>query len=773
MREKKIIQCLLVLLVTSTTGYAQSLTGRIVDTSKLAVDFANVVLLSLPDSTFLQGTITNEKGDFSFQNIDTKEKCLQISYLGYETLDLLCSQGDVGTLVLHPASIMLEEAVITGRRPTHILKGNSLTTNIEHTLLSNIGTGSDVLKRIPGIRVGQDKSVEVFGKGAPLVYINNRLVRDNQELEQLNSNEIVKIELITNPGAEYDATVKAVLRIKTAKPIGEGFGGYVRGTGSYMDGWAHSQQVNLNYRKGGFDLFGTVRNTAIMQKQDESIQMTLYGEKQWNIEDKAIIDVKAKNLTAQVGSNFVFNEQHAIGMTYDLTRSPYSNDMNLYQDYNVYQDGLFYDQMNSSISMLKRLTTHKVNAYYGGKAGKLAIDFNFDYLYGTNKNGQYTVENSMNQESRIVTSLGNASYHLVAGKLLLSYPIAVGTIKLGTEMSQTDRKDSYSNKENVINSSESRTEEKKIAGFASFGTPIGKTYLDLGLRYEFTKFDYYENEALSADQSRKYSNIFPNLSFSFPLSVLQNSLSYTVKTVRPLYSQLNGNVQYSNRFMYTQGNPELKPQTIHDLTFMTGYKFIQFSASYQYVKDFIVTQREPYGDEGSIALSMFQNYHKNERLNLMLSASPKFSFWEPSMSLFYTQQFFETQYKEGTIKHNNPMAYFTFDNDFVLPKKYIFSVSIDYHTAGSVGVEQQISSYSVGAELRKSFLDDRLLVNLKGTDLFHTIRMGGTQYSRYCTNSYKDTYNSRGIQLLLTYRFNTSRSKYRGTGAANEEMKRL
>lgn len=773
MREKKIIQCLLVLLATSTTGYAQSLTGRVVDTSKLAVDFANVVLLSLPDSTFLQGTITNEKGDFSFQNIDAKEKCMQISYLGYETLDLSCSQGDVGTLVLHPASIMLEEAVITGRRPTHILKGNSLTTNIEHTLLSNIGTGSDVLKRIPGIRIGQDKSVEVFGKGAPLVYINNRLVRDNQELEQLNSNEIVKIELITNPGAEYDATVKAVLRIKTAKPIGEGFGGYIRGTGSYMDGWAHSQQVNLNYRKGGFDLFGTVRNAAIMQKQDESIQMTLYGKKRWNIDDEAIIDVKAKNLTAQVGSNFVFNDHHAIGVTYDLTRSPYSNDMNLYQDYNIYQDGQFYDQMNSSISMLKRLTTHKMNAYYAGKAGELAIDFNFDYLHGTNKNGQYTVENSMNQENRIVTSLGTASYHLVAGKLLLSYPIAVGAIKLGTEMSQTDRKDSYSNKENVINSSKSRTEEKKIAGFASYGTPIGKTYLDLGLRYEFTKFDYYENEELSADQSRKYSNIFPNLSFSFPLSVLQNSLSYTVKTVRPLYSQLNGNVQYSNRFMYTQGNPELKPQTIHDLTFMTGYKFIQFSASYQYVKDFIVTQREPYGDEGSIALSMYQNYHKNERLNLMFSASPKFSFWEPSMSLFYAQQFFETQYKEGTIKHNNPMVYFTFDNDFVLPRKYIFSVNVDYHTAGSVGVEQQISSYSVGAELRKSFLDDKLLVNLKGTDLFHTIRMGGTQYSRFCTNNYKDTYNSRGVQLSLTYRFNTSRSKYRGTGAANEEMKRF
>ena len=57
--------------------------------------------------------------------------------------------------------------------------------------------------------------LEVLGKGKPIIYINGRLIRDNTELEQLNSNEIASIELVTNPGARYDATAKAVVRIRT------------------------------------------------------------------------------------------------------------------------------------------------------------------------------------------------------------------------------------------------------------------------------------------------------------------------------------------------------------------------------------------------------------------------------------------------------------------------------------------------------------------------------------------------------------------------------
>lgn len=91
-----------------------------------------------------------------------------------------------------------------------------------------------------------------------MIYINGRQVRDLSELEQLNSKEIAKVELIINPGAEYDAEVKAVLRIKTVKPVGEGIGGSVRTALQKGELWSNNQQVALNYRKQKLDIFGSL-----------------------------------------------------------------------------------------------------------------------------------------------------------------------------------------------------------------------------------------------------------------------------------------------------------------------------------------------------------------------------------------------------------------------------------------------------------------------------------------------------------------------------------
>ena len=153
--------------------------------------------------------------------------------------------------------MMLDEAVVVGRCPTYSLKQGTLTTNVENTLLSSLGTANDVLKRVPGLQIN-DGDVTVFGKGTPLIYINGRQVRDLSELEQLNSKEIAKVELITNPGAEYDAEVKAVLRIKTVKPVGEGIGGSVRTALQKGELWSNNQQVALNYRKQKLDIFGSL-----------------------------------------------------------------------------------------------------------------------------------------------------------------------------------------------------------------------------------------------------------------------------------------------------------------------------------------------------------------------------------------------------------------------------------------------------------------------------------------------------------------------------------
>lgn len=89
--------------------------------------------------------------------------------------------------------------------------------NIENSDLAKIGTATDILRELPRVDVWADGTVNVFAKGTPLIYINNKQVRSNTELEQLKSNEVKSVELITAPGAKYDATVQSVVRIKTIK----------------------------------------------------------------------------------------------------------------------------------------------------------------------------------------------------------------------------------------------------------------------------------------------------------------------------------------------------------------------------------------------------------------------------------------------------------------------------------------------------------------------------------------------------------------------------
>lgn len=754
---------------------AQNLTGKLIDETKQAVAYANLVLLSLPDSTFLQGTISDEQGIFSLSVTDDTPKVLQISCIGYKKLTRPCTNGSIGIISLSSDAIILNETVITGRRPVYRLKGNSLTTTVQHTLLSTLGTGNEVLKRIPGIRMDNEKNVEVFGKGTPLIYLNGRQIRDKSELNQLNSNDIEKIELITNPGAEYDAEVKAVLRIQTIRPVGEGLGGFARASGNYASAATHSAMANLNYRKGGWDLFGQIMNADTHTEQEEDIELEVTGTEHWYLNNRT--EMKGKHFRAiavQGGINYTFNKSHALGANYQLQRFPYTGTANARQIFEVMRNDMLYDRINANFSMQKRKTIHKVNFYYSGKINeRLSIDLNVDYLSGKSSDKVSNHEISEKQEDRQVNSFGKADYDLYAGKLVFSYPLGKGCLNWGGEANRTNHHDAYRNEQEIVPSNENETDETKFAGFLSYQTELGKLSLNAGLRFEHTHFNYFENGQKQLDQCRTYNDLYPSVSLSIPTGKSRHSLSYAVKTMRPRYEQLNGNVQYSNRYMYKQGNPLLRPETQHDVTYQFGYRFLNLSLTYQYIKNYISTVRELYADNGSISITRDVNTDKNQHLNMMLSFSPEINWWHPSFNLYFTQQFFKARFRQGMMSFNNPVAYFTLNNDFTLPAGFIFSLTGDYHTGGNEGPVQTLSSGTLNIGLRKSWLNGRLQINLDGSDLLHTSRRGGIRYSLSCKHAYTDTFNSRSISLSVLYRFNATRSKYKGTGAANDEIRRL
>ena len=171
----------------------------------------------------------------------------------------------------------LGEVVVKSRLPKTKLTGNSMVTTIQGTILGQSGTAKEMLAKVPGM-TAKGEELEVLGKGTPIFYINGRKMHDKDELKRLRSEEIASVEVITNPGAQYDVTISSVVRIKTIRREGDGFGFDVN-TGLNQDlrfgESAPNAQLNLRYRHNNLDLFGMVN----YWKWD---QTTLFSDEQSN-----------------------------------------------------------------------------------------------------------------------------------------------------------------------------------------------------------------------------------------------------------------------------------------------------------------------------------------------------------------------------------------------------------------------------------------------------------------------------------------------------------
>ena len=248
---------LVLLLIVSLNASAQMFSGRVLDDQKIPVQYATVALLSVADSSLISGTVTDEQGIFKIEVSESKPYLLAVSYVGYKRSIQRLMPSISGDIVIIPDDRMLDEVVVTQHLPLYRLDNGGLTTKVENTILSKAGTAMNVAELLPGVLERPDGTLEVLRKGTPLIYINNREVRHLDELDRLSAENIKQVELITNPSAEYGAAVGAVLKLKTVGKKIDGFGIGLRSVADYSYKIGNNDQLNVEYRQNGLDLFGT------------------------------------------------------------------------------------------------------------------------------------------------------------------------------------------------------------------------------------------------------------------------------------------------------------------------------------------------------------------------------------------------------------------------------------------------------------------------------------------------------------------------------------
>lgn len=740
------------------------LIGRITGEQDQPMAYASISLLSPADSSLIGSGLSNEAGDFVIPT-NASPVIVRCSFVGYKTVCRLCDAAHIGTIRMQPDNYALNGVTVKGRLITPSADG--LTVNIENSALADIGFASDVLRHLPFVSM-KNNAWHVVGKGTPLVYINHRLVRDHTELNQLSSSEIRQVKVCLNPGAEYDATVSAVIIIKTIKQTGEGFSGIV-------DGQARAERVvsseaggTLNYRKSGFDVFGSLRYAIRKLEARQTGEQTFS-----NIHTFEDIQQEGQDftLTTTLGSNYQWNDHSSAGFRYQYTNTPRQH-FNCFNDEVATRDGMLTRHIASKDYRQQKPERHYLNAYcHYGFTEETYLKLDLDFL-----NGRTITNQDYNLGEISLYSRNEARNILYAGRLLFSAPLWGGFVRTGAEVSYTANDNHYDVVDDdiiarSIHSTPNKARQHLLAGFAEYARSWADRWnANLGMRYEFTDFNYFVDGVKSEEASQAYSGLFPSLSVGYKTDDVSLSLAYRYTTRRPTYFALRSAIAINSPYSYEGGNPALQPSKTNMLTVTFSWHELQLMTTYATVKDGISRIYDMFEESDSIMFFQTRNIDARCLSVSAWYAPTLFKIWKPEFKVSFTKPFITYNGKD----YNQPRCYFEMYHLVELTPSLKLFCEADYTTAGHLDSEvgYHYDNFYAEAGCIKTFFHDRLRLMLSVTNLFDSSR----EKWRLDTNGILyEKWNDDGrlaFLLTATYRFNQSKSKYKGT-ASTSELNRL
>ena len=759
--------------------------GLVVDENGEPMPYVNVVLLSLPDSVFVQGAMTDEHGVFKIVT-NVNNGVFKVSSVGYQTLYINAGEGI--TIQMKEDTQILGEVVVKSQLPKTHAKGDAMRTTVAGTILEKAGTVSDALSKIPSLEAERDGAVKVLGRGDAEVYINGRRVHDEKELSRLRSDQIQHVDVIQNPGARYAASTKAVVRITLKKAQGDGFGFHDSAQGVYQYGHTITNNLDVNYRTGGLDITASLwagRYGHSKSRQENVLTYYAGPDRIDGVSSKENYKNVWRGWSPQLQVNYMLDENHSFGAFYKYDSHPSGGYSSLFYT-DSYENNIFKERSESDINQDDKFTKHIFNAYYNGKAGQLSIDLNIDGLFDDTQSPgstrEVTTEAGGSPVNRSIQSNTVSSNNFWATKLIFGYPVMKGNFSLGGEYSYNHRTDAYdfmATDAVPVKTTDTEINEKSAAVFAEYGRQFGKVFAQVGLRYEHLTNDYFNFGKKQDEVCRDYGDWFPTLVVSAPIGKVQLSLSYRRDIERPNYSNLTSSTVYINRYTYQSGNPYLRPTYTHSIVLNTAYKWMNLTLNYGRIKDAFTMSTEPYPGSTDPFISLVRPINSQEdydRLTVIASARPVIGCWHPTWSLVAMFQNYKSPTATGeVITLSQPWLNGSWSNTIELPRDLRLSADLEWATRGEYNNFHITKPRIVGSlGLQKDFSLRRLgslTADLRCIDIFNTNKTDAVIYG------YRDltVHNParRTFTLDLTWKFNEARSKYRGSGAGGKQKARM
>lgn len=780
--------------------HSQGINGKVTDSANVPVPFISIALMSSADSSIVKGVMADENGKYRFNNLRSGKYFIKISDAYHKEklspvfeFDSLSSL-DLETFILLNNDVNLNEVSITAIKQLIEFKNGNIIVNISDSPLSVGNSVYDLLSRLPGVTV-DDERIMIRGKDGVKVYFDDRLLQMSGSqlvsfLKGINSSNIENIEIISNPSAKYDASGSTgIINVKTKKVKTTGFSGALNYTYSQGFYYTNDGGISLNYKGKKILFFSSINafqgKIRSINNFNKVISSNSIDQK---LNQKAIDVYDGKYLTLNIGADWNINSKNTIGVKAQFL----PGDVLLKYSGNIEIVDTTKSNLNFNRDMPNTWiwTNYNLNAEHLFDTLGTKLRFSADYfgpyydIYKSDYTNMYSLNGNVT-ENRYFKGNNLIDLKIFTSKLDFEKKIFHGiNLEAGLKYSNQSILSDYSFK-SLNNQTGIYELNNNYTNTFSYKELNAAAYFNVSKRFKKTNFQFGlrgENTNIQTNSSNKAFNITRNYFKLFPIFTLDYtktensyfSFAYNKRINRPDYTSFNPYRVFINEFNSSEGNPYILPEFAHNISLNHVYKnklvnTISLSTISHPIQGY--SSQNDSTSETIIGLTNL-NVFNNISYTVFFTHGIK-KWWNVSFNAgIYYNYFAGTINGEYFTRYVMPYSLWT-SNQFLLKKDIKIELSALYLAATKEGIYSVKSRGSINVAVTKLLLKEKLSLTLAFNDILYT--MPNRTYSDFQNQNWQrfEANDTRRLNFSISYNFGKIKAEQRIDNSSEEEKKRL
>lgn len=793
--SNKNILTILFLIIVNFAFAQNKISGKIVDAdTQNPIEFCLIKSLNPNDSLPKGGATTNEKGEFTLNTSLTEKVLIKVEFIGYQKtyfgpFTIIKGQNlDLGLLLLPSLVVKTQEIVVKGEKEDIQFSLEKKVFNTDKNITSAGGTAIDALKNVPSVSVDNDGNVSLRGNNQVIIYINGKptSASDNNAeaiLGQLPASSIESIEVITNPGARFDAQGMAgIINIKLKEDVKKKpFSGQINAGVGTREKYNTSISLNFNVKKLSISTNYTLRHNPLFTKGTND-RITTLPDTSYNYYQSTYGIASQNAHSGRLGLDYSFNKFNTTQFSSLLSSGtnpfPESSNYNFF-----YPNNKPLYSINRSNKTNTKTTNVELSLNHKKTFDKVGKELNIGSSYSYTQsliNGNYSQDK--------FDSLGNKENYLFNQLLNSDNKTQLSSFQIDYILPLTnDRKIEFGTKatSRIIQNNFSLGLTPAVLGISNIGDQFNyhdevlalysqysntkkdnKFKYSLGVRAEQTLSNAKLNSEKNYNYTNNYLNLFPSAVLSYGINKGQDlQLNASRRINRPRSAQLNPYLDW-NDFPYNirKGNPELQPEYVYtsELSHILNKEKITFTSSVYFRQINNAVQYFRVIDSIGNSNLTFRNFKYGQNVGLEFIMKNNFNKWLDATTTLNVlrQKMLGEDVNGAEIIRKTPSWNIKTIINVKLPLGIFYQISGSYNAARVAAQGTFMPIYGIDMALKRDFLKDKKLsLTVNVSDIFNTRRMRIQTESTYFTQDIMRKRESQIGMFILTYKFGATDNK--------------